>query len=510
MMSRPKAFAALLSLSLLGACSAPSPGGGEATHLRVLATDDFHGALLPRTYPWSDQREVGGAAALKAYMDRAAEECSCTTLRLDGGDVMQGTLQSNLVHGESSVAAFNLLGVDAAAIGNHELDWGVDVLRERLRDAQFAWLAANVFRRDTGERPDWARPWTVIERDGLKIGLIGYVTARTAVIVPQTVVAPYEFRPGYAGIADAVEAVHEAGAAFVAIVAHAGGECEADACSGEMVDLARELPEGAVDLIVGGHTHAPGQGVVNGVPIVRPGANAARLAVIDFYRQPNGGESFEVAIEPLYVDAVVPDAKMSALLEPWIAEAQQIADQPIVTLAEPLSNSPSGNRKLGDMITDAVRSTAEADLALTNPGGVRAPLPAGPISYDDVYRVRPFGNEVVKLRITGATLRQLIERTGNRYYYSNLSIGWNAEAAAGSRLVDLRFADGREVGDESSYTLATSDYLADAGDGLDMLAPLPREPMGLTVLDAMVSYLKTLDQPVRLPEEQRFRILTER
>jgi len=130
-----------------------------------------------------------------------------------------------------------------------------------------------------------------------------------------------------------------------------------------------------------------------------------------------------------------------------------------------------------------------------------------PISYDDVYRVRPFGNEVVKLRITGATLRQLIERTENRYYYSNLSIGWNAEAAAGNRIVDLRFADGREVGDESSYTLATSDYLADAGD---MLAPLPRELLGVTVLDAMINYLKTLDQPVRLPEEQRFRIVTER
>lgn len=510
MMSRQKTFAAFLSLSLLCACSAPSPDTGEALHLRVLATDDFHGALLPRMYPRSDQREVGGAAALKAYMDRAAEECDCTTLRLDGGDVMQGTLQSNLVYGESSVAAFNLLGIDAAAIGNHELDWGVDVLRERLRDAQFAWLAANVFRRDTGERPDWARPWTVIERDGLKIGLIGYLTAGTARIVRQTVVAPYEFRPGYAGIADAVEAVHQAGAKFVAIVAHAGGQCEADVCSGEMVDLARDLPEGAVDLIVGGHTHTPGQGVVNGVPIVRPGANSTRLAVIDFYRHTDGSESFEVAIEPLYVDAVVPDTKMSALLEPWIAEAEQIADQPIVTLAEPLSNSPSGDRKLGNMVADAVRSAAEADVALQNPGGVRAPLPAGAISYDDVYRVRPFGDEVVKLSITSATLRQLIERTGNLYYYSNLSIDWNAKAAAGNRIVDLRFADGREITDGSSYTLATSLYLAEGGDGLDMLAPLPREPMGVTVLDTMIHYLRTLRQPVSLPQERRFQILSER
>ena len=95
------------------------------------------------------------------------------------------------------------------------------------------------------------------------------------------------------------------------------------------------------------------------------------------------------------------------------------------------------------MIVDAVRSAAEADVALGNPGGVRAALPAGPISYDDVYGVRPFGNEVVKLSVNGATLRLLIERTGNRYYYSNLSIDWNPDAAAGNRIVDLRFADER-------------------------------------------------------------------
>ena len=476
-------FLALLATSSLAACSGPSPDPAESIHVRVLATHDFHGALLPRVYAWSDQREVGGAAALKAYMDRAAEACGCTTLRLDGGDVMQGTLSSNLVLGESSVAAFNLLGIDAAAIGNHELDWEVDILRQRLQEAEFAWLAANVYRRDTGERPDWAQPWTLIERDGLTIGAIGYLTADTATILRLATTAPYEFRRGYDGIVDAVEAVQQAGADFVAIVAHAGGQCEADACSGEMVDLARELPEGVVDLIVGGHTHSPGQGVVNGVPIVRAGASGTALAVIDFYRQADGSESFDIAIDTIYVDSVVPDADMIARLEPWLAEAEQIAQEPIVTLAEPLSNDTRGDRKLGNMIVDAIRLAAGSDISMMNPS-VRASLAAGPVSYGDLFRVMPFGNEIVRARLTGASLHALIERAGNLYYYSNLSIAWNADAAEGDRIVELRFADGRELSDEAVYTLGLSDFLAEGGGGLNMLAAIPREPIGLTMLDA--------------------------
>jgi 2',3'-cyclic-nucleotide 2'-phosphodiesterase (5'-nucleotidase family) len=495
---------ALLAILMLGACSAPSPDPAESMHLRVLATHDFHGALLPRTYPWSDQREVGGAAALKAYMDRAQEACGCTTLRLDGGDVMQGTLPSNLVLGESSVAAFNLLGIDAAAIGNHELDWEVDILRQRLQEAEFAWLAANVYRRDSGERPDWAQPSKLIERDGLTIGVVGYLTARTATTLRQATAAPYEFRSGYAAIADAVEAVQQAGADFVAIVAHAGGQCETDACSGEMVDLARELPEGTVDLIVGGHAHSRGQGVVNGVPIVRAGANARALAVIDFYQQADGSQSFDITIETIYADAVVPDANMTAMLEPWLAEAELISGEPIVTLAEPLSNSPLDDRKLGNMIVDAVRLAAGADVSIKNPS-VRAPLPDGQVSYGSLFQVMPFGNEILKLSLTGASLRELIERTGNRYYYSNLSIGWNPDAAEGDRIVELRFADGRELSNETIYTLGVSDFLAEGGNGLDMLVSIPRQPMGLTILDATVNYLRTLNQPVRLPQEQRVR-----
>jgi 2',3'-cyclic-nucleotide 2'-phosphodiesterase (5'-nucleotidase family) len=479
----------------------------EPAHLRVLATHDFHGALLPRAYPWSRQREIGGVAALKAYMDRAEAACDCTTLRLDGGDLMQGTLPSNLVLGASTVAAFNLLDVDAAAIGNHELDWEVDVLRQRLEEAQFAWLAANVYRRDDGKRPDWARPWTLLERDGLTIGVIGYLTADTPTIVRPATTAPYEFRRGYVGIRDAIDAVRQASPDFVTIVAHAAGDCNADMCAGEVVELARELPSGTVDLIVGGHAHGRGRGVVNGVPIVRAGASAIGLAIVDLFRAADGSRSFDIRIETLYADAVEPDPEMTAMLGPWLADAEAIAAEPVATLGEPLSNNRRGDRKLGTLIADAVRLTADADVGLMNPGGVRASLLAGPVSYGNLYDVMPFDNAVVKLRLNGTKLRELIEQTEALPYFSNLSITWNAGAADGERLTELTFADGRAVRDEVDYTLALSEFLAEGGDGFDLLIPMPRETTGTTLLDAMIAHLRALRMPVRLPDARRIRVV---
>ena len=120
-------------------------GRADSTLLRVLAINDFHGALESRQYSWSGGRPVGGAAALKAALDSAAAECRCPVLRLDGGDELQGTLASNLVHGRSTIEVLRRFGLDAAVVGNHELDWGVDTLRARMGESSWPWLAANVF-----------------------------------------------------------------------------------------------------------------------------------------------------------------------------------------------------------------------------------------------------------------------------------------------------------------------------------------------------------------------------
>src|SRR3989454_1121750 len=112
--------------------------------LRVLAINDFHGALEPQVWPWSGGRAVGGAVALKSWLDSLTPTCRCATIRLDAGDEMQGTLISNYSFGRPAIAAMNAFGIDAAAIGNHEFDWSVDTLRARMAGAHYRFLAANI------------------------------------------------------------------------------------------------------------------------------------------------------------------------------------------------------------------------------------------------------------------------------------------------------------------------------------------------------------------------------
>ncbi len=456
-----------------------------AGHLRVLATHDFHGALLPREYPWSENRPVGGAVALHAYMTRAETDCACPTVRLDGGDQMQGTLPSNLVFGASTVAMFNELGLDAAALGNHELDWGLETLQARLSEAEYAWLAANVFRRDNGARPDWTQPYTLIERDGIRLGVIGYATRSTPSTLRPATTADYEFREGYAAIRDVLDAVWQEEPDFVAIVAHAGGECRMQGCTGEMAELAAQLPQGRVHLIVGGHDHSAAQGVVNGIPIMRAGSGTA-LGVIDLFRQPDQTFGFTMFTETLYADTITDDGTMAALLAPYFAEADRMGKTEITTLAETLPDN-GDDRRLGSLIAESVRLAANADIGLQNPGGIRADLMAGSVSYEDVYKVLPFGNEVVKMVLTGAQLRQLAGQTGAAFYYANLVVTRDESGEVSM----LSLADGTAMRDDATYTLALPDFLADGGDGLAMLVSLPREAAGITLLDATIAQLRT-------------------
>jgi 2',3'-cyclic-nucleotide 2'-phosphodiesterase (5'-nucleotidase family) len=484
--------------------AASTEGAGAARdslHIRVLATHDFHGALRPVVHAWSNGRPVGGITALRAVLDSAEARCACPTLRLDGGDQMQGSLESNLVHGASVVHAFNWIGLDAAAVGNHELDWGVDTLLARQRQASYAWLAANVFRVADGERPEWATPFTIIDRDGISVAVIGYATVNTPRTLRPAVTAPYEFRRGVDAIGDVLDEVRRHEPDFTIIVAHAGGDCHEDGCTGEMVELAAELPPGAVHLIVGGHAHSSGEGVVNAVPIVRAGAHGRAVAVVDLVRRRDGSRAHRSARDTAWADVAAENPAATALLQEFAAVADAMGRARVTTLAQALP--VSGSRRLGHFIADAARSFADADVGMHNPGGVRADLPAGVVTYTDLYSVLPFGNAVVRLTLSGRQLRQLVEQTGVRYYFSNLHVHHDPQAPAGRRIVSLTFADGSAIMDDRNYTLATSDFLADGGDGLAMLVPLSRQPSGMSVLDAVVARLRSLPAPVLIHDDMR-------
>src|SRR3989454_614268 len=331
----------LLALLLAGAAPFPVPPSRfvdtartqDGILLRVLAINDLHGALEPQTWPWSGGRAVGGAPALKAWFDTLSRACHCTTVRLDGGDEMQGTLLSNVGYGRAAVAALNAFGIDAA-----------------------------------------------VKR-----------------VLPQA----------------------RAAASFVIVVAHEGAFCDAGgdaaarplaatACHGEILDVARRLDSGSVDLIVSGHTHSLVNTVVNGIPVVQARSSGAGIAVVDFVRGPGGRREVLARVETPYTDRVSPDPELRNLMALFKVGIENLTSRAITRIKVDLRRG-GDEYGLGRLIADAMRNVAKADVAIVNNGGIRADLAAGTATYGDLYRVMPFQNRMLRLTVKGDVLRQALE-----------------------------------------------------------------------------------------------------
>ncbi len=476
-------------------------------HLRVLSINDFHGQLAPATYGWSRGRPVGGLDGLRRLMDSLEAECACPTLRLDAGDEMQGTLLSNLVAGRSSVEGLNLLGIDVAAVGNHDLDWGQDSLRARQRDARYGWVVANVFDSVTGRRPDWADPYTIVPVAGMRVAVIGFMTRETKQIVSARHVAGLVVRGGIEPLRDVLEDVARADPDFTILLAHAGGFCRDDGCSGEILDLARELPEGAVDLIVSGHTHSILNTRVNGIPIVQSWSNARALGVSDLVRHPGGTREVMARVDTVWADAPASE-ETRALLADYEAIAAPLADRVITTLRDTLQRTRGEQHALGNLLANALRVVGQADVGLINNGGIRSDLPAGPVTYGQLFQLQPFANRVVRLTLTGRTLRSVLEHAVMDgvpdAHVSGVTVRWDRSRPAGDRVREVRLADGRPLDPEATYTIALGDFLHTGGGGYSMLVPLSAEPVNLTDLELTIRYLESLPSPVVISSDPRF------
>jgi len=483
------------------------PPARDTLQLRILTINDFHGALEPRLYGWSDGRLVGGAAAVDATMDSLAAQCHCTTLRLDGGDEMQGTMPSNLTYGRTTIAAFDRMGIQAAAIGNHDFDWSLDTLRARMRDSDYPWVAANIFDSTTGKRPAWVTPWRMVRAGPYQVAVVGFITSETKQIVAPQNIAGLSFGSGYASIRDVIDEARAAHPDLLVLLTHSGGRCDSLACAGEIFDLAQELPPGTVDLIVSGHSHTLIDAERNGVPIVQARNNGTAVGIVDIFRTVDGKRRIDVDVQTVWDDKVTPDSALTVLVANAVRTTDSLAKRVIADIALPLPRT-DGEYPLGNLIADAFRNVLRADVALVNNGGIRADVAAGPLTFGQLFTLMPFQNEAVTVTVTGAQLRQAVEQgihdSGPDAHVSGMRVTYDMRRPAGQRVRDIRLADGKQLRDKQHYTLAVNSFVADGQDGFTVLRGLPRASGGMSDIALMELYLRRLPRPVRPPEDSRF------
>ena len=487
--------------SFLPAAAAVS--AADTTLLRVLAIGDFHGALVERVWPWSQGRNVGGAAALKPWLDSLARDCGCTAVRLDAGDQMSGSLISNRDFGRTVVDVFNRLGIDAAAVGNHEFDWTVDTLRARMREARYQFVTANITDATGTARPDWVEPWTIVSRDHQRIAVIGLSTRETP-----TATMPANVRGlAFGDLAGAIRAAlpqARASADYVVVLAHEGVMCDSTGCSGPAIDAVRQLDSGAVDLFIAGHFHRVVQTRINGIPIVAAGSGGSAIAVADFVRVGGRREVRTRMVTP-FTDRVRPDPEIAALVARQRRLTDSVTGRVVARLKVPLRRE-GAEYALGRLIAESQLSAARADVAIMNNGGIRADLPGGEVTYGQVYGVLPFGNRLLRLSVKGSDLLEALEQVVNGPepdgHIAGVEIWYDPERAAGRRITRTRLTNGKRIDKGDTYTLAVNNFMATGGSGFAMLADAPREDVG-DYLDALIRYLGVVSQPVDAPGQPR-------
>jgi 5'-nucleotidase len=546
--------------------------------ITVVQTNDVHGYIMPQRASIAVDEEglhrysvdIGGVEWLAGYLDILREKTANRVIVVDSGDMFQGTMISNEFEGVPVIAAMNHLGYHAAAVGNHEFDFGpvgitdegdpYGALKALGKVAEFPLLAANLMDRRTGQLVDWEgfAPYTIIELDGLKVALIGGPTVETPKYSKKRVASGLEFLPLAETLVKYSKEVRSKGADIVIGVLHAGGVCEEiddendlSTCSDkeELFAVANELPPGTVDLLLGAHTHRIIRHIVNGIPCLESGAKGKLfgLAEIHYSRSKKKVTGVKmkrqvgichyhfvetqdcVFLEELPSGKTVPATFMgetvaarpffSGLLSPQQKTVQDLSQTRLGPIAEKsLYRTTRGeDLPMGLLLTHVLMSRYPiATIGLFNESGIRASLPEGPITMEDVFRCLPFDStpafvklsgkqllDLLRLTTSGAHggpvirgLKVVVDRTRDECISNDWDKNGTKEKWERNLLVSATLADGSPINPDAKYTIITTSYLAGGGSDLDkVLGELPKEAVwhpdeSKTVRELLVEWLK--------------------
>jgi 2',3'-cyclic-nucleotide 2'-phosphodiesterase (5'-nucleotidase family) len=503
----PPALAKVAASGIRADRPAERVNGGEATGarpttLRIISTNDFHGALEAR--PDGNFGMRGGAAQVAAMVRRAQDGCtgSCASIFLDAGDEFQGTPASNLAFGRPVTDLFNAIGLTASAIGNHDFDWGQDTLRARMKQARYAMLAANVHYADGRDVP-WIRADTIVDRGGLKVGIIGIATTLTPSTTKASNVVGLRFDDPVATVNAHAKSLRARGADLVIVVEHDGAFCNRDTgCRGEIIDLAQRLTE-PVDAIVSGHTHSLVNTTVKGIPIVQAMSSGRAIGVIDLPVDRAARAGIREDVWMVKTDSITADPAIEAMLRGATQSVAGLVARSIATLAEDMPRR-GDQYALGNLIADAQRVETHSDVAVMNNGGIRSDLRAGPLSYGTLFELQPFGNLLVQVTVRGKDLRTYVEsfvaHGAPRVHVSGIVAHYDLARPAGSRIVSVAVG-GAPLDDTREYTVAYTDFMATGGDGLGLAsAAIKQVTTGIVDLDALIAFARAQPGGVIKPD----------
>lgn len=534
--------------ALLAGCTTAPPAPAEPVRVRLLALNDYHGNLkpLPSSLRVADPANPGRTVAVPTGgVDQLAtllaqqREGQPNHVFVAAGDLVGATpLLSSAFHDEPTVEAMNLLGLEASALGNHELDRGpAEALRRQkggchpkdgctgptpYAGAKFQYLAANTIVTATGQT---LFPSTWVKRFGsVSVGFIGIALTATPTVVTPAGVAGLRFGDEADAINRAVPELRQQGVEAIVVLMHEGGipggdinEC---AVSPALVNLVKRMDK-AVDVVVSGHTHRAYNCMIDGRVVTSAQSYGTLLTRIDLQIDPRTRDVVKAEAQNLVVRADLPrDPKMVALVASYETRLAPVAGRVVGTLGAPFTTrlNDDGASDLGQMIADAQLAATRAvgaQVALMNQGGVRAPLGGADkltVSYADVFSVQPFANQLVTMTLTGAQLKRVLERQGFEAKRSFLFVSkgfayrWDPKRPVGDKvLADSLVLDGKPVLPEQKIRVTVNSFVAEGGDSFSDLRQGADRVVGLVDVEALEQYVAANPglKPDPVPRVQR-------
>jgi 5'-nucleotidase / UDP-sugar diphosphatase len=414
-------------------------------HLTILYTNDEHGWIAAQTQKGGGT--TGGAAEmLGRWKATEGYQPGGAYLVLSGGDMWTGPAISTWFNGDSTAEVMNLMGYQAAAIGNHDFDFGVDVLRRHAAASRFPFLSANLVRKGTTEPPDFVKPFAIIEAGGLKVGVIGLTTVDTPHVTNPRNVADFSFLPYTDALTRYVPQARAAGAQLLIVLAHV--------CAGSLRDLAPTAKVLGVSVLAGAHCHERITEQVDGLSLIESGSYMQAYVRLALDVDPATGtvSNVQATLVDNHTgqDKISPDAAVGAAVAIWQGKADAALGEVIGYTKTGLgAQSPA----LFNLVTDAwLAAYPNAQVAITNRGGFRQALPSGPITLGDIVGVLPFNNTLVDAAVTGAQLTENLDCCGG-------AVGGLRPQGNGWTL-----ADGTPLDPTKTYHVLINDFMAAGGD----------------------------------------------
>ena len=512
--------------------------------LDILFTNDIHGGIdrYPATFMNPDFPPIlGGGGSAATYIKgvrKLSIAGSRNNLLIDAGDFFQGHPIGTMSEGRAVITYMNMIGYDFMAIGNHEFDLGEDVLIKTLEMAEFPILSCNIVKKGTNELVDYAEPYKIIEKLGLRIGVIGLTTTDTEQMSFPDNIKNVDFLPAKEQVQKYVNIVREKNVDLVILIAHMGlpydpqpaydvrysnpdEEKEERRWGYDAQEIAHEV-EG-IDILFGGHMHKgfakPWEDPETHTLVFQGyayGSNVGHVTIkidkatktISGYESPAINEGVLVT---MFEDEYIPDEVIGDTILVMQKIAEVGMDEIIGEAGMNITKFGMGTQNLiGNLVCEAMLDYTDADFAFMNLGGIRDELLSGPISYRNVFNVMPFDNQIALIEVDGRFLKEIIETrvSGSRHGLrtAGIKVVINRKRENFNRISKL-YIGGEPWQADKIYKIATSDFLLQGNAGLALLTKVPeskitRYEQGLR--DVIVEYIRE-NSPVSAVIDDRWK-----